>query len=341
MSSGDGSKTVYVWHKDAAGNVSTAASDSITLDTTTPVITITSPTSSATYTTASNTISLGGSASDSGSGISSVTWSSDKGGSGTASGTTNWTISDITLSSGDNVITVTVTDSANNTVSATITVAYNLQAFYTFSEGTGTTTADSSGNSKNGTIQGATWTTGKNGSGLSFNGTSDYVSIPCMNYDELSISAWFYKNRKDAKSADAIFGGWRRNSNVQLQEGFDLRFYPKTPHTLRFVVVTQNASGSRTTKTARYKLVNSAGSWYHAACTYNKTTGAQKLYVNGQLVATQTHPAGNTVVPLTSYSDMRIGHSRVIAGYFNGSIDDVRLYNSALSDEEVQGLYNQ
>ena len=101
-----------------------AASVSITLDTTTPVITITSPTSSATYTTASNTISLGGSASDSGSGISSVTWSSDKGGSGTASGTATWSISGITLSSGNNVITVSATDAAGNTGKATITVSY-------------------------------------------------------------------------------------------------------------------------------------------------------------------------------------------------------------------------
>ena len=103
------------------------------------------------------------------------------------------------------MITVTVTDSANNTGSASITVAYdtaaqngtgNLQALYTFSEGTGTTTADSSGNGKNGSIQGSVWTTGKNGGGLSFTGTSDYVSVPSMNYDELSISAWFYKNSK-------------------------------------------------------------------------------------------------------------------------------------------------
>src|SRR3990167_5355960 len=70
LSSGDGSKTVYVWYKDAAGNVSATASDSITLDTTAPAITITTPTSNSTYSTTSSTISLGGSASDSTSGVS-------------------------------------------------------------------------------------------------------------------------------------------------------------------------------------------------------------------------------------------------------------------------------
>ncbi len=60
LSSGDGSKTVYVWYKDAAGNVSNAASDSITLDMTVPAITISSPTSNSTYTAPGSTISLGG-----------------------------------------------------------------------------------------------------------------------------------------------------------------------------------------------------------------------------------------------------------------------------------------
>ena len=122
-SGGNGSKAVYVWYKDAAGNVSYVAGDSITLDTTAPTIAITSPTSSATYTTTSNTINLGGSVSGSTS-VSSVTWSNSKGGSGTASGTTNWSISGISLSSGDNVITVTVTDGANNVGTDTITVTY-------------------------------------------------------------------------------------------------------------------------------------------------------------------------------------------------------------------------
>src|SRR3989339_243501 len=125
LSTGDGSKTIYVWYKDAAGNVSSTASDSITLDTTAPTLSITSPTSSSTYTSTSATISLGGNASDSGSGISAVTWNNDKGGSGTASGTTGWTVSNISLSSGDNKITVTAKDGAGNTSTDTITVAYS------------------------------------------------------------------------------------------------------------------------------------------------------------------------------------------------------------------------
>ena len=104
--------------------------------------------------------------------------------------------------------------------------------------------------------------------------------------------------------------------------------------------MTQNNSGYRTTKTAQNSLGNSVGNWYHVVGTYNKTTGKQQLYVNGQLVNTQNHTAGNIVVPYTVNADMRIGHSRVNNGYFNGTIDDLRIYNRPLSAQEVQGLYN-
>ncbi len=125
LASGDENKTVYVWYKDAAGNVSSTASDSITLDTVAPVVTITSPTSSDTYTTTSSPISLGGTASDSTSGVSSITWSSNRGGFGIAIGTTNWSVTSINLSSGDNTITVTATDNAGNTSTDTLTITYN------------------------------------------------------------------------------------------------------------------------------------------------------------------------------------------------------------------------
>ena len=446
LSSSDGKKTLYAWYKDAAGNVSVSATDAITLDKTAPVVTITSPVSSSTYTTTSSTLNLGGNASDSTSGVNSVTWSNNKDGSGTASGTTSWNISGIGLSSGDNVITVTATDGTGNIGMATITVTYNagiaptvttgsatdvttnsatlngtvnanglsttawfeygetsgsygstsstqsaggsndatvsigisglsvgktyyyriaaqnsagttygskmsfttsngtpstdtssvLQAFYAFDEGSGTTATDSSGNNRNGTITGATWTTGKIGGALNFDG-NDYVTIPSMNYDEISVSAWFNKN---VSGTNVIFGGFRYNANVQLQEGFDLYFNSGTPNRLRFVVVTRNTSGTRTVKDATKDFTDSNGSWYHVVGTYNKTTGEQKLYVDGQLVDTQTHPSGNVIVPLTERNYMAIGTRYTDWGFFRGSIDDAHIYNRALSDHEVLSLFN-
>ncbi len=126
LSSDDGSKTIYVWYRDAAGNVSSTASDSITRDTTAPTVSITSPTSDATYSTTSSTISLSGSASDSTSGVYSVTWSNNAtGSSGMASGTTSWTVSSVNLSNGNNTITIIATDNAGNEATDTVTVTYS------------------------------------------------------------------------------------------------------------------------------------------------------------------------------------------------------------------------
>ena len=346
LSSGNGNKTVYAWCKDAAGNVSSTVSDTIILDTTTPAITIITPTSNDIFSTRSNTIRLSGNVSDNESGISKVTWSNDRGGNGIAAGTANWTTTDINLVSGRNIITVTAIDGVGNISTDTITVnvmeplvTNALQAYYALNEGSGSVATDTSGNGRNGSINGATWTTGKIKGGLKFNGTSNYASIPRTNYDEISLAAWFYKNAKDTTYQDGVFSALRWDSNVQNMEGYDIRFIPSAPDTLEFILVTQNTSGIKTYKITRSNFLNSIGNWYHVVGVYEKTTGAQRLYVNGQLVDTQTHPAGNTVVPLAFYSDMRVGYSRVNSGYFNGTIDEVRLYKDALTDQEVLDLY--
>ena len=216
----------------------------------------------------------------------------------------------------------------------------DLQAQYYFNEGTGTIAIDASTYNRDGTINGAVWINGQDGSELGFDGIDDYVSIPRVNNDEMSISAWFYKNANDTVYSDAIFGGHKSHLDTQRQQGFDLRFYKNTPNALDFILVTRDVSGTKTRKVARKNFVNSVGNWHHVVGTYNKTTGEQKLYVDGQLVNTQFHPAGNTIVPLAFYSDMRIGYSRVNNGYFNGIIDDVLLYSRPLSSQEVQDLYN-
>ena len=214
---------------------------------------------------------------------------------------------------------------------------WGFEACYAFDEGTGEIATDSSGNGMNGTVHGATWTTGKIGGALNFEG-DDYVTIPCMNYDEISVSAWFNKN---ASGTNVIFGGFKYNANVQCQEGFDLYFNSGTPNRLRFVVVTRNTSGTRTVKDATKDFTDSNGSWYHVVGTYNKTTGEQKLYVDGQLVDTQTHPSGNVIVPLTERNYMAIGTRYTDWGFFCGSLDDVRIYNHALDAGEVLALLSE
>jgi len=88
-----------------------------------PTVAITFPTSQPTYNTSQATMNLGGTAADN-VGVTSVSWSNSRGGSGTASGTTRWAVSGISLFSGVNVITVTARDQAGNQKNDTLTVTY-------------------------------------------------------------------------------------------------------------------------------------------------------------------------------------------------------------------------
>ncbi|PYM97031.1 MAG: hypothetical protein DME04_00070 [Candidatus Rokuibacteriota bacterium] len=122
----------------ATANVTfTAAGDSVSRlvtgiginlsDTTPPSVTITSPQGASGYSTSSSPITLAGTASDN-VGVTQVTWSNSRGGSGTATGTTNWTASGIALQLGSNVLTVTARDAAGNigtaAMTATLTIAF-------------------------------------------------------------------------------------------------------------------------------------------------------------------------------------------------------------------------
>jgi hypothetical protein len=85
-------------------------------DTSAPAVTITGPTSSATYSMAGTTVALSGTASDN-IGVLQVTWVNNRGGSGTATGITSWSVSAVALQTGANVLTVTARDAAGNTSS--------------------------------------------------------------------------------------------------------------------------------------------------------------------------------------------------------------------------------
>jgi hypothetical protein len=112
--------------RDAAGNT-TAATLTVTYtvpDSTPPTVAITTPTSGGTYSTNATPLNLGGTAGDN-VGVSRVTWASDRGSSGTASGTMSWTATGVPLVAGANVLTVTARDAAGNPGTATLTVTYD------------------------------------------------------------------------------------------------------------------------------------------------------------------------------------------------------------------------
>jgi hypothetical protein len=90
-------------------------------DVTAPSIAITAPTSAPSYTASGASVTLAGTATDD-TGVTQVSWTSDRGGSGSASGTTNWTVAGIPLQPGVNVLTVSARDAAGNTAITAVSV---------------------------------------------------------------------------------------------------------------------------------------------------------------------------------------------------------------------------
>ena len=230
------------------------------------------------------------------------------------------------------------------------------------------TTNDRSGNGNNGTMINMSTSTspaiGRIGQGFNFDGTNDIASTTRINNNEITVAGWFNKTANDFTStnSDAMFGAYYYNANDQLREGFVLRpgHLVTQPCTgvaagsgylcSAFIVITTNGT-TKTTKTSTFNLSSisqngtTTNEWFHIAGTYTQSDGNQRLYINGVLRDTDLHVAGNTVVPLATttveacYTYMKIGYSCVNNGYFNGRIDDVRLYNRALSAGEIKILY--
>ncbi len=89
-----------------------------------PTVSIGVPSASGSYAASTSSITVSGSASDN-VGVTQVTWSNSRGGSGTASGMTSWSATNISLQSGSNVVTVSARDAAGNIGTATISITYN------------------------------------------------------------------------------------------------------------------------------------------------------------------------------------------------------------------------
>jgi hypothetical protein len=190
-----GTNVITLTARDAAGNTGadslTVTYSAPTADTTLPAVTITSPTSNSSYIASSSRLSISGTASDN-VGVTQVSWVTDRGASGTASGTTNWTASDILLQSGTNNVTVTARDAAGNRKTDVLTVTYAVATSDatppTISIG-GPTTASSYTTTKNvitlgGTasdnkgVTAVTWSNSRGGSGFS-SGTTSW-SVPSI-----------------------------------------------------------------------------------------------------------------------------------------------------------------
>ena len=202
-----------------------------------------------------------------------------------------------------------------------------LVAGYAFNEGTGTTTTDVSGNGHIGSITGATWTPqGRYGSALSFDGVNDMVTVGHSSLLDLpngmTLSAWIFPTAHGN-------GVWR---NVLIKERFNgeiYNLYSNVDTNVPTVYAVRSAAPGQPLD-ARGTVALPLNAWTHLAATHDGTT--LRLYVNGVQVGSRAM-AGSL---LTSTGALRIGGNSIWGEFFQGRIDEVRVYNRALSGAELQ-----
>jgi hypothetical protein len=223
---------------------------------------------------------------------------------------------------------LTVSDGTNTTAdSVTITVTPvgqipGLVAAYGFEEGSGVSVGDDSGGGNNGTVSGgATWTTGRFGKALAFNGSDALVTInDSASLDlttALTLEAWV--------NPTVISASWRNILYKQADIYFLMGSTPQGPPDFGGLFASANVYGPAALAT---------NTWTHIAGTYDGTT--MRFFVNGIQVASraQAGALNPSTGPLTIGGDT-VTHD---AGpqFWSGLIDEVRVYNRALTAVEIQ-----
>jgi hypothetical protein len=170
-----------------------------------------------------------------------------------------------------------------------------------------------------GTFAANTYTTGKVGQAFSLDGNDDYVNIPYssnLNISGKSFTLEAWAKRKQSGSVDFIFGQGQTNNNQGLHFG-----YRSDAFTFAFYNDDLDTPS----------IYTDVDEWHHWAGAYDASTNQKKLYRDGNLVASDTASdylgSGDVTIGVTSWKSS--------GDYFNGLIDEVAIYNRALSQQEI------
>ena len=197
----------------------------------------------------------------------------------------------------------------------------------------GTTVLDMSGQGNDGVMTdmdpATDWVDGKVGSGaMDFDGSDDYIEtnyvLPTTN---LSYGAW-------GKSSATGFDN-RMMGNADATGGLsgaDIIWGATSAN--QIYVVTRNGANNNSRDIIDAPAPNLGTGWHHIFVTISSTEGA-KLYYDGNLIGSKS-----SATAITSSLTTRIGRDGNGTSAFNGQVDDVRLYNRALSASEITNLYN-
>jgi hypothetical protein len=217
-----------------------------------------------------------------------------------------------------------IVDKVKVAVMGTPEITSGLVLYSSMNEGAGTSAFDLSPYNNAGTINGATWVDGKYGKALSFDGINDYVdcgtsSTLDFTTQDFSLEAWVYPTK--ISSYPYLFDkvSW-------ANYGYAVQIYPSG-----FVEFGTNYAGhyQETRSYAGDIVINN---WYHLIIVRAGTAG--KIYING-VDRTQVAPI---LVNLASSAARSLRIGGTIAP-LEGTIDEVRIYNRALTQAEILQLY--
>ncbi len=184
------------------------------------------------------------------------------------------------------------------------------------------------------------------GNAVSFDGTNDYISVADndslsfgdgSNDSAFSISAWI--NMDDATkfriASKCAFDGSSLMEYTFTTSGSDallLQLFDATTG--------NNIAGFGST------LTSSQGKWIHVACTYDASESASgiKIYVDGSDVTASTSTDGTYVAMHNTTAELELGRLRSGSGtttYSDGKINNVKVFNTALTQDQVRELYTK
>jgi hypothetical protein len=207
-----------------------------------------------------------------------------------------------------------------------INQAQGLVGYWSFDEGSGNIARDYSGNGNNGTLYNfnftatSGWVDGKVGKALSFDGVDDYVTIG--KNDSIfpnTFLSWIVWIKPNYYSLNGVIL-WDDDTQAGGDRGIEL----KNSGRIGAGDVFNDLSNS---------IIN-LNQWYFIVYTSNSSN--RIIYINGNLDKTFS----GSLPDHTNRSFLSVGSGHNgYRGYFNGLIDEVRVYNRALSDSEIKALY--
>jgi len=223
---------------------------------------------------------------------------------------------------------------------AQVNLQNGLVAYYPFNGNAN----DESGNSNTGTVNGATLTEdrfGNSNSAFNFNGIDDFIEVANnINLNitgDKSIICWYLITNNPTNEYPVIL----YKEGIDVFPTYGLGFAHNLPQDPNYENV-QFLFGSGNTNFNIYstqKYSDYLNQWVCISATYSQNTGIQKIYFNGIL----SHSI-NIGSQISNISDkpLQIGRGdsyNTSLTYFNGKIDDIRIYNRALTEQEIGALY--